>query len=145
MPRIARYMGCPKLVMQAILFPLLFHSVSAFSLQESGVVAPLGKLNVPAQVMASHCLTMVSPNYPQSDSPRATSVLVRVVIWKTGQVSPMRVVSGPPALGDAAMNAVRQWRYKPYVHDEEPVDVTTDVRVDFDPTKPGGFVTHPKN
>jgi len=57
----------------------------------------------------------------------------------------MRVVSGPPALGDAAMNAVRQWRYKPYVHDEEPVDVTTDVRVDFDPTKPGGFVTHPKN
>ncbi len=63
---------------------------SALFLQESGAGAPLGKLNVSAEVMAGHCLTMVSPTYPRltDDSPKATSVIVRVVIWKSGIVSP---------------------------------------------------------
>jgi periplasmic protein TonB len=107
--------------------------------------APLGKLNVPAKEMAGRCITMVSPTYPQtaSDHRTASTVIVKVVIWKSGNVSPMRVVSGQPSLQAEAMNAVRLWRYKPFVRDGEPLDVTTDIRVDFDPGKPGGIVTHP--
>jgi TonB family protein len=113
-------------------------------LQESGAGAPLGKLNVPADVMAGHCVTMVSPIYPAAagDSPMAATVMVRVVIWKSGDVSPMRVVSGPASLEDEAMNTVRRWHYKPFVRDGEPIDVTTEIRVNFDPGKPGGIVTH---
>jgi protein TonB len=90
---------------------------------------------------------MVSPNYPQTagNPPSATPVVVRVVIWKSGSVSPLRVISGPPLLEGEAMNAVRLWRYKPYTRDGEALDVTTDIRVDFDPAKPGGTVTHPHN
>jgi protein TonB len=88
---------------------------------------------------------MVSPNYPQTteDSPKASTVIVRVVVWKSGNVSPMQVVSGPPSFQAEAMNTVRLWRYKPYTRDGEPLDVTTEIQVNFDPTKRGGTVTHP--
>jgi TonB family protein len=122
-----------------------FTAGSALYMQESGAGAPLGKLNVPREKMAGRCLTMVSPNYPQTteDSPKASTVIVRVVVWKSGNVSPMQVVSGQPSLQAEAMNTVRLWRYKPYTRDGEPLDVTTEIRVNFDPTKPGGMVTHP--
>jgi protein TonB len=118
---------------------------SGLHLQESETGTPLGKLNVPAQKMAGNCITMVTPHYPQTaeESPKAFTVVVRVVVWKSGKVSPMQVVSGPPVLEAEAMNAVRLWRYKPYIRDGEPLDVTTEVRVDFDSTKSGGAVIHP--
>lgn len=117
---------------------------SGLYVQESGVGAPLGKLNVPSKMMAGNCITMVSPNYPQGgDSPKRSRVIVRVVIWKSGSVTPMRVISGDPSLEIEAMNTVRLWHYKPFVRDKEPLDVATDLTVDFDPTKPGGLVTHP--
>jgi protein TonB len=110
---------------------------------EAGV--PSGPINVPPQVMASHCITMVSPNYPRTvgDLSEGSFVVVRVVVSRSGSVSPLRVISGPPSLQAEAMNAVRLWRYRPFVRDDEPLDVTTDVRVDFTPGKPGGMVTHP--
>ena len=116
-------------------------------LQESGTGAPLGKLIVRPEVMAGLCVTMVSPLYPQTtgEVPKVSTVVVRVVIWKSGNVSPMRVISGQTSLEAEAMNAVRLWHYKPFSRDGEPVDVTTDVRVNFDPGKPGGIVTHPNH
>lgn len=90
---------------------------------------------------------MVSPSFPQTadNVPKVSTVLVRVVIWKSGSVTPMRVVTGSPALETEAMNVVRLWRYKPYSREGEAVDVTTDIQVDFDPAKPGGVVTHPNH
>jgi TonB family protein len=144
----------PSSLLASIVLPLLPHSVSVLRpaviglhAQDGGAGgAPVGKLNVPARVMAGLCMTMVSPMYPATagDSPKAATVKVRVVIWKSGSVSPMRVVSGDPSFEVAAMNAVRLWRYKPYFRDGEAVDVTTEVEVDFVPGRPGGIVTHPK-
>ena len=121
------------------------HSAGAHYLQESGAGAPLGKLNVPEQTMEGHCITMVSPTYPQGDGVprRPSTVVVRVVIWKSGSVYPMRAVSGDTSLETQAMDAVRLWHYKPFLRDGQPMDVSTDIRVDFDPQKPGGVVTHP--
>ena len=145
-----------RILLASILFALLPHGASGMRpaaictaggscLQESGVAAPLGKPRVAPEVMASLCVTMVSPIYPQTpgETPKASTVVVRVVIWKSGRVSPIRVISGTPSLQAEAMNAVRLWRYKPYTNDLGPVDVTTDVGVSFDPGKPGGIITHP--
>jgi TonB family protein len=116
-------------------------------LQESGAGAPLGKLVVAPQVMEGNCITKVSPVYPQTDgAPRTkATVVVRVVVWKSGSVSPVRVVSGESSLDAQATNAVRLWRYKPFLRDGEAMDVTTDVSVAFDPQTRGGMITHPKH
>jgi TonB family protein len=121
-------------------------STSAY-LQESGAGAPLGKLVVAPEVMEGHCITKVSPVYPQTDgTPRTKAiVVVRVVVWKSGSVSPVRVVSGDSSLEAQATNAVRLWRYKPFLRDGEAMDVTTDISVDFDPQTQGGMITHPKH
>jgi periplasmic protein TonB len=74
-----------------------------------------------------------------------STVIVRVVIWKSGSVSPLQAISGQSALQAAAINAVRGWKYKPFDRDGEPVDVTTEIPVDFDPAQPGGIVTHPNH
>jgi TonB family protein len=127
--------------------PAAVHSAGEAYLQESGAGAPLGKLVVAPEVMDGHCITKVSPMYPQTDgTPRAkATVVVRVVVWKSGSVSPVRVVSGDPSLEAEAMNAVRLWRYKPFLRDGEVMDVTTDISVVFDPQTQGGMITHPKH
>jgi protein TonB len=106
-----------------------------------------GKVSVSPQVMAGRCITIVSPNYPQiaGSLSEVSFVVVRVVVSRTGSVSPVRAISGPPSLQAEAMDAVRLWRYKPFLREGEPLDVTTDVRVDFNPGKPGGIVSHPNH
>lgn len=122
-------------------------TAGAHYMQESGAGASLGKLNVPSEKMAALCITMVSPSYPKlpGDTQKTSTVILRAVIWKSGTVSPIRMVSGQPALQAAAMNAVRLWRYKPFTQDGAPIDVTTDIQVDFVAGKPGGMVSHPNN
>ena len=125
----------------------LTRSPGADYFQESGIGTSLGKLTVRPEVMAGRCITMVSPIYPRTngETPAPATVVVRVVIWKSGRVSPIRVVSGPPSLQAEATNAVRLWRYKPFIVDQGPVDVTTDLEVDFIPGQPGGILTHPNH
>jgi periplasmic protein TonB len=101
------------------------------------------KLMVAPDVMAGHCITMVSPQNAGAEV--LSAVVVRVMVSASGKVVPVRVVSGSPALEAEAMNAVRLWQYRPFVRDGAPVDVLTDVRVIFEPGKPGGMVSHPNH
>jgi TonB family protein len=127
--------------------PSAIHAPGKPYLQEGAAGASLGKLNVSPSQMAGRCITKVSPTYPLTagDSPTAAIVIVRVVVSKTGNVTPLRAISGPQRLQDEAMSTVQLWRYKPYARDGEPLDVTTDIQVEFDPAKPGGLVTHPNH
>jgi TonB family protein len=113
--------------------------------QESGAGRPGGRLFVPEAVMAGRCTTIVSPNYPSGHSmPQPTSgVVIRAVIRSSGTVVPMYAVSGPHEFENAAMNAVRLWKFKPYIENDVPVDATTEIRVVFDPAKAGGIISHP--
>lgn len=121
----------------ALAFPALLHS--------RVVGINLVSLNVPAETMANRCITMVSPLYPYAAAKAAKpeSIVLQAVISKSGRVSPVRLVSGSEQLEGEAMNAVRLWRYKPYMRNGEPVDVTTQIVVQFNPASPGGLVTHP--
>jgi len=113
-------------------------------LQDGAASAPGGRKIVPASTMASSCLTMVSPRFPvQAQSHGAQTVVLKVVVRHTGAVNPIHIVSGDPSLESEAMDAVRLWRYRPYVADGQPIDVMTTVRVDFIPGKQGGLVSHP--
>lgn len=59
------------------------------------------------------------------------TVLLRVAISKEGQVAGIRLVSGPQELAPAAISAVQQWRYRPYLLMGNPVEVDTEVSVNF--------------
>jgi protein TonB len=58
-------------------------------------------------------------------------VILQAIISKTGTIENLRRVSGHPILSQAAMDAVKQWKYKPYLLNGEAVEVETTVQVTF--------------
>lgn len=75
----------------------------------------------------------VTPQYPPIAKQARVqgSVVLRAVIGKDGKVENLQTESGSALLASAAVNAVKQWRYKPYVLNGTPVDVETTVTVNF--------------
>jgi protein TonB len=59
------------------------------------------------------------------------TVELRAIISKAGTIENLVVVSGSPTLVKSAMEAVRQWRYLPYLLNNEPVEVETEITVNF--------------
>ncbi len=59
------------------------------------------------------------------------TVVLEAVISKTGTIENLRVVSGSPMLQRAALDAVKQWRYKPFLLNGESIEVETTVNVEF--------------
>jgi TonB family protein len=100
-------------------------------LMETMVTKP--QWQVPAEVMRRRIRHNVVPEYPQ-DARRARvqgTVTLDAVVSAEGTVTQLKYVTGPEALSQAAMNAVRWWRYEPYVVDGRPAAVETTVAVDF--------------
>lgn len=58
-------------------------------------------------------------------------VQLRAIISKAGTIENLTVVSGHPMLVSAAIEAVRQWRYRPYLLNHEPIEVETEITVNF--------------
>jgi TonB family protein len=73
------------------------------------------------------------PEYPQEarDKRIEGTVVLQVQISEAGDVTEVRLISGHPLLAPAAIEAVKQWKYKPYLLNGEPVQVETRVTVDF--------------
>jgi periplasmic protein TonB len=59
------------------------------------------------------------------------TVELRAIISKAGTIENLVVVSGHPLLVKSALDAVRQWRYRPYLLNHEPIEVETEVTVNF--------------
>lgn len=75
----------------------------------------------------------VRPQYPAlARSARIQGVVVlQATIGKDGTIQNLRLLSGHPLLVPAAVEAVRQWRYRPYLLNTEPVEVDTTIQVNF--------------
>jgi TonB family protein len=90
-------------------------------------ISPLdGPVSVPSATIIAYALSAPQPPYP-ADEPRGISgtVVVQVTISKEGKVIGIRAVSGPDELRPATVQAVQAWRFRPYLIDGAPVDVTT--------------------
>ena len=83
--------------------------------------------------MSSFIVTKVPPEYPQDgkDQRIQGAVVMRVNIDKEGNVSNIQLISGHPLLAPAAIEAVKQWKYKSYLLNGMPVEVETQVTVNF--------------
>ena len=91
------------------------------------------RIRLGGQVEAAKLINKVPPQYPQvAQAAHVTgTVVLRAVISKSGDIEQLQLVSGPPLLAKAAMDAVTQWRYRPTVLNGQPVEVDTTIDVVF--------------
>jgi protein TonB len=84
-------------------------------------------------MMEGNLIHRVQPQYPPIALHTHTqgAVVLRAVISRDGTIQNLKVLSGHPMLVQAAIDAVRQWHYRPYVLNGEPVEVDTQVTVNF--------------
>ena len=75
----------------------------------------------------------VQPLYPEiaRQARIQGAVVLRAVVSKNGTIENLTTESGHPALAAAAINAVKQWRYRPYLLNNEPIEVETEITVNF--------------
>jgi protein TonB len=84
-------------------------------------------------VMEGLLIHRVEPIYPPLARSTRTQglVVLTALISKEGRVEELQVVSGHPFLAKAALDAVRQWRYRPYLLNGQPVEVQAQITVNF--------------
>ena len=91
------------------------------------------KVNISGGVATGMLLQKTVPVYPAIAKAARVSgtVILQATISKTGTIENLKVISGPAMLQGAATDAVRSWRYWPYLLNGEPVEVETTVNVVF--------------
>jgi protein TonB len=97
------------------------------------VRAPAVPLQVSKGVLQGMLVAPIRPVYPAIAKAAHVegSVVVEAVISRTGTIESLHVVSGPPMLQTAALDAIRQARYQPYRLNGEAIDVQTTITVNF--------------
>jgi protein TonB len=101
-------------------------------------VATPQRVRVSQGVTQGLLLRKIQPAYPPlaRQARIQGSVLLQAEISKDGSIQNLRLISGHPMLAPAAIEAVKQWKYKPYILNGEPVEVETQITVNF--TMAGG-------
>jgi protein TonB len=94
---------------------------------------PVKRIRVSQGVSQGMVIRKIDPVYPKlALAARVTGVvLLKAVIDRQGAITEVQVISGHPILVPAAIEAVKQWRYRPYSLNGEPVEVETNITVTF--------------
>jgi protein TonB len=106
-------------------------------IRSSSVV--VAEMAAPHRVLVSQGVTQgmvlhrVQPSYPPlaRQARIQGSVVLQAEIGKDGSIQNLHLISGHPMLAPSAIEAVKQWRYKPYILNREPVEVETTITVNF--------------
>lgn len=90
-------------------------------------------LNISQGVTQGMVIKRVQPSYPQQALAMRIhgAVQLQATISKDGDITNVNVLSGEAILARAAVDAVRQWKYKPYYLNGEPVEIQTEITVNF--------------
>jgi protein TonB len=104
-------------------------------------IMPVAPAVVTHPISVSHMsegdlISKILPTYPPlaRTARLQGQVVLQAVISKQGAIENLRVLSGHPLLVPAAIEAVRKWRYRPYILNNEPVEVETQITVNFSMT-----------
>jgi TonB family protein len=89
------------------------------------------QITVSSAVMSRNLLTKAVPQYPPAAKTAKIqgAVVLSVIIGEDGNVKNIEVLSGPNELQQSSIDAVRQWTYKPYLLNGNPVEVKTTIHV----------------
>jgi TonB family protein len=109
------------------LLALLLLSATAWSQNQNSPA------KIPAGVEPGILIKRVQPIYPPAARAAGIEgvVILQAQISKEGDIANLQLISGHPMLADAAVEAVKQWKYEPYRKNDEPVVVDTQIQVNF--------------
>jgi len=91
------------------------------------------RVRISEKVAQALAIKKIPPNYPK-DARQAGiqgSVVMKAAIDTNGDVVNLNLIQGHPKLVPAAIEAVKQWKYKPYLLNGQPVNVETQITVNF--------------
>jgi len=93
------------------------------------------KIRVSSGVAQGQLVRQITPVYPQQARNAGIhgTVVLQAVIAKDGSVQSVKALHGPPALIPSALDAVKQWRYKPFSLNGEPAEADIQINVNFNP------------
>ena len=96
-------------------------------------IATPQRVRVSSGVSTGMLVRKVPPSYPPlaRQARIQGTVILQATISKEGSIENLQLISGHPMLAPAAIEAVKQWKYKPYLLNGEPVEVETQVQVNF--------------
>ncbi|MGH9545898.1 MAG: energy transducer TonB [Terriglobales bacterium] len=96
-------------------------------------VATPQRVRVSQGVTQGLLIRKIQPTYPPlaRQARIQGSVLLQAEISKDGSIQNLRLISGHPMLAPSAIEAVKQWKYRPYILNGEPVEVETQITVNF--------------
>jgi TonB family protein len=79
--------------------------------------------------------TKLAPTYPPQAAQKGMggTVHLRAIIGKDGNVQDVRPINGPILLIPAAVEAIRQWQYRPTLLDQQPIEMQEDFSIEFRP------------
>jgi TonB family protein len=91
------------------------------------------RIRVSSGVARGLLVSKVNPMYPPDarDQRIQGVVLLQATIDKEGNVASLQLISGHPLLAPAAIEAVKQWKYRPYLLNGNPLEVNTQIQVNF--------------
>jgi protein TonB len=120
-------------VMKTLLYLTLLFAMASQTAVSQVHLAPPSRVNVAPSVAEEYLIHKTDPVIkPMRMAARVTgTVVMAVVIRKTGHVLRAKVISGPKMLQQAALDAVRKYEYKPYLLDNTPVEMATRVSIRF--------------
>ncbi len=95
--------------------------------------APFKPITISSGVAVGMLIETTPPVYPPIAKVARVSgtVELQAIISKSGMIRDLHVVSGPPMLQQAAVDAVQTWRYRPYKLNNQPVEIETTIDVNF--------------
>jgi TonB family protein len=122
--------------------PLTTNDETEFKLPPDATPSPLFSgidypkptmINIPAEVAEHLLIKKVEPKYPPlGDAMRVSgTVVLQADIGRKGRIEWLHIISGPTMLQQAALDAVRNWVYEPYLLNNMPVEVRTTINVTF--------------
>lgn len=108
-------------------------TMSNLMIATSAATPVLQKLVVSQGVSRGLLIKEVQPVYPRTaiEMKIEGAVQLMAVVTKSGGISETKVLSGDKTLAQAAVEAVKKWKYKPYLLNGEPVDIQTQITVNF--------------
>src|SRR5580698_3053500 len=95
--------------------------------------SPQKRVRVSQGVLQGMIVSRVQPRYPKDAKKQRIQgpVVMQAIIGTNGDVIDLRLVSGHPLLAPAAMDAVKQWKYRPYMLNGTPIEVETTITFNF--------------